>query len=81
MFILQEGKKNTSSDMGTLLIDQIAINSGLSLIKLDYDFNMAKEKGHLKVYYQTPLAGLKGVTWQPTNLIKIIEFKQGPQPF
>ena len=48
------------SDMGAPLIDQAVIDSGFSLTKLDWDFNMAEGKEHLKVHRQTPLAGLKG---------------------
>ena len=44
----------------------------------DWDFNMAKGKGHLKVHYQTPLAGLKGAAQRPTNLTKVREVRQGP---
>ena len=80
--IYNTGKqKNTSSDIGAPLIDQAVMNSGLSLIRFDWDFNMAKGKGHLKVYHQTPLAGLKEVAWQPTNSTKVSEVKQRPQPF
>ena len=39
---------------------------------------MAEGKGYLKVYHQTPLAGLKGAAGQPTNLTKVHEVKQGP---
>ena len=38
---------------------------------------MAKGKGHLKVYQQAPLAGLKGAAQQPTNLTKVHEVRQG----
>jgi hypothetical protein len=40
--------------------DQAIVNSGLSLTRPDWDFDMAEGKGHLKVHRQTPLAGLKG---------------------
>ena len=40
-------------------LDQAVIDSGLLLTRPDWDFNMAEGKGHLKVYRQAPLAGLK----------------------
>jgi hypothetical protein len=33
---------------------------GVSLTRPDWDFNMIKGTGHLKVPHQTPLAGLEG---------------------
>ena len=42
--------------------DQAVVDSGLPLTRLDWDFNKAEGKGHLNVYCQAPLAGLKGAT-------------------
>ena len=53
-------RENVPSDMGAPSIDQAVVNSGLSLTRPDWDFDMAEGKGHLKVHRQTPLAGLKG---------------------
>ena len=57
---MQEARKNAPSDMGAPSIDQAVMNNKLSLTRPDRDFNMAKGKRHLKVYHQTPLAGIKG---------------------
>lgn len=60
LFIMEEAKKNAPSDTGAPLIDQAVIDSGLPLTKPDWNVNMAEGKGYLKVYFQTPLLGLKG---------------------
>ena len=39
------------SDMGEPLIDQAVVDTGLSLIRTDWDFNVAEGKGHLKVHH------------------------------
>ena len=57
---MKEARKNVPSDIGAPSTDQAVINSTFSLTRPDWDFNMAEGKGHLKVYHQTPLAGLKG---------------------
>ena len=62
LFIMQESRKNAPSDMGAPSINQAVLDSRLSLTSPDWDFNMAKGKGHLKVHHQAPLAGLKGAT-------------------
>jgi hypothetical protein len=59
---------------GAPSIDQAVADSGFSLTRCDWNFNMAEDKGHLKVYHQSLLAGLKGAC---TNLIKVHEVKQG----
>jgi hypothetical protein len=51
---------NTPSDMRAPSIDQAVVDSGLSLTRPDWDFNMAKGKGRPKIHHQTPLAGLRG---------------------
>jgi hypothetical protein len=61
LFIMQEARKNTCSDTGAPWINQSVVDSGLSLIRPDWDFNMAKGKGHPKVHHQTPLAALRGL--------------------
>jgi hypothetical protein len=43
----------------------------------DWDFNTAEGKGHLKVYHQAPLAGLKGTAGRPTHLTKVHGVRQG----
>jgi hypothetical protein len=40
-------------------MDQAVVNSGFPLMRPDWDFNIAEDKVHLKVYHQVPLAGLK----------------------
>jgi hypothetical protein len=60
LFIMQEARKNAPSDTGAPWIDQVVMDSRLSLTRPNWDFNMAKGKGHLKVHHQTLLAGLKG---------------------
>ena len=47
------------SDTGISSIDQAVTDNGLSLMRPDWDFNMAKGKGHVKVHHQTLLAGIK----------------------
>ena len=61
--------------MAIPLIDQAVIDSWFPWLDLT---NMAEGKRYLKVYHQTPLAGLKGAAGQPTNLTKVHEDKQGP---
>jgi hypothetical protein len=58
LIIMQEVRKTAPSDMGAPSINQAVLDSRLSLTSPDWDFNMAKGKGHLKVHHQTPLAGL-----------------------
>lgn len=60
LFIMQEARKNASSNKGVLSIDQAVMDSRLSLTRPYWDFNMAKDNGHLKVHHETPLAGLMG---------------------
>ena len=50
LFIMQEARKNTPSDTGAPLIDQAVVDSGLTLIRPDWDFNMVKGKEHLNVH-------------------------------
>lgn len=57
--IMQEAR-NGALGMGAPLIDQAVINSWFPLTRLGWDFNMAEGKGHLKVYFQVPLACIKG---------------------
>ena len=58
--IMQEAKKNVSSDTGTPPIDQAVVNSEFPLSRYDWVFNTTEGKGHRKVYYQFLLAGFKG---------------------
>jgi hypothetical protein len=52
-------QKDCTLRNGAPLIDQAVINNRFPLIRLDWDYNMAEGKGHLKVYHQSLLAGLK----------------------
>ena len=45
---------------GDTLTEQAVIYCRFPLTRPDWDFNVAEVKEHLKVYHQTPLAGLKG---------------------
>jgi len=58
--IMQEARENVPSDTGAPSTDQTVIDSGFLLIRPGWDFNMQGGKEHLKVYHQTPLAGLNG---------------------
>ena len=57
---MREARKNAASDKGAPSIDQAVIDSVFPLTRPDWDFNTAEDKGHLKVYCQAPLPGLKG---------------------
>jgi hypothetical protein len=58
--IMQESRKNAPLDMGPPSIGQAVIKSRFPITRADWDFNTAEGKGHLKVYLQALLAGLKG---------------------
>jgi hypothetical protein len=57
MRIMQEARKNAPLDTGVPSIEQAVVDSVFPLTRPDWDFNLAEGKEHMKVYYQTPLAG------------------------
>lgn len=68
---MQEARKSVPSDEGAPSTDQAVINIGFFLTRPDWDFNMPEDKGHLKVYCQAPLSGLKEAAQQHINLINV----------
>lgn len=75
---MEEARKNVPSELGACLIDQAFIDSGFPPNRPGWNFNMAGDKEHMKIYHQTPIAGLKGASQLPTNLTKVQEVKQVP---
>ncbi|ERE76653.1 neutral cholesterol ester hydrolase 1-like protein [Cricetulus griseus] len=75
---LLEARKNVPGPDGRPSLLPDVIEASFPLTRPDWDYNTAEGRGHLKVYYQTLMAGLRGTARQPTNLAKVREVVQGP---
>ncbi|ERE69717.1 neutral cholesterol ester hydrolase 1-like protein [Cricetulus griseus] len=71
--ILLEARKNVPGPDGTPTNLPNFIDAAFPLVRPDWDYNSAEGRGHLTVYRQALVAGLKGAAWRPTNLAKYVD--------
>ncbi|XP_057643334.1 uncharacterized protein LOC130885653 [Chionomys nivalis] len=75
--VFLEARRNVPGDNGhpTLLPNEI--DEAFPLMRPDWDFTTAAGRGHLRLYRQLLVAGLRGAARRPTNLAQVRQVIQG----
>nr|XP_045017193.1 uncharacterized protein LOC123464414 [Jaculus jaculus] len=76
--VFLEARKNVPGDDGrpTQILDEI--NDTFPLTRPEWDHTSADGRGHLRLYRQLLIAGLRGAGRHPTNLAKVKQVLQKP---
>ncbi|XP_041494737.1 histone acetyltransferase p300-like [Microtus oregoni] len=75
--VFLEARKNVPGDNGSPTLLPNEIDEAFPLTRPDWDFTTATGRGHLCLYRQLLIVGLRGAARRPTNLAQVKQVIQG----
>ncbi|XP_041488295.1 uncharacterized protein LOC121433787 [Microtus oregoni] len=75
--VFLEARRNVPGDSGSPTLLPNEIDEAFPLTRPDWDFTTTAGRGHLRLYRQLLIVGLRGAARRPTNLAQIKQVIQG----